>query len=299
MLKDQRGRFWYPKSGYAMHHLFAQALIRADKPIVIYDIETTGTGKYAYVVQFAGLKLKPTNGRYYITEQLNQLIKPPIPMPAGASAVNHITDDMLADMPEEDFVVDTIHEFFKDSLIAGYNHSTFDNQMIDHMYERTRGDHFVPKENVDALILARGLVNRQESQGFTLGLISELYGIKPDDGDQLHDALADTKVTMKTLWALIRDYMDLGLEQEFISMSSKQRLQITHMTKQQFSKENNYVVIDVCSPDGQFGQFRYEIYDKRFTEIQGNLMAFTDMETFIKDADIFAGGDIAKFKEKK
>lgn len=298
MLRDKRGRFWYPKSGYSMHHLFVQTLTKAEKPIVVYDTETTGTGKTAYVVQFAGLKLTPQNGRYYITDKINQLIKPPIPMPEGASAVNHITDDMLKDKPTEDFCVDAFKKFFSGSLITGYNHIGFDNKMIDHMYERTMGINFVPDENVDALIMARGLVDRAECQDFTLKSISELYGIKPDENEQLHDALADTKVTMQTLWALIRDYVDLGLDTDYLASKNKMRLQIIRMLVQKFSKESNYIIIDVYAPDGRSGQFRYEVYNKRFVEMQGNLMQEADMERFILDADQFAGGDVAKYKDK-
>ncbi len=303
MLKDQQGRCWYPKSGYSMSDKLCDLLTRADTPIVIYDTETTGTTKDSYVVQFAGIRCEPVNGRYLITKQMNQLIKPPIPMPAEASAVNHITDDMLKDAPAEDFVVDKIDEIFKGAIVAGYNHVSFDNKMLNNMYLRTRGIEFEPfkdiSRNVDALIIARSLVDRHEApeQRFTLGSITDLYGIKPDDNEVLHDALADTKVTMKLIWALARDYAGSEEMNEYRDQKNRPPISIVKMTRLTYSKIADYVVVNV-NCQGMTGQFRYEIYDKRFVEINGNIMSVGNMEQFIIDADIAAGGNITKIKQE-
>ncbi len=297
MLQDQHGRNWYPRSGYQMIDKFIQILRNAVQPVVVYDTETTGVTKHSYIVQFAGLKCLPANGQYYISETMDQLIRPPIPMPKGASDVNHITDDMLKDAPTEEFVVDQIAAFFNNSVISGYNQDHFDNNMIDHMYQRTMGVNFEPAVSIDALVIARSLVDRHDlADGrFTLGSVSQLYGIHTDENEVLHDALADTKVTMKLLWALARDYAGSTLPQDYLSMSEKPIITISAMSRVTYSKENDYVVIDVAS-NGHTGQFRYEVYEKRFVEISGDVMSTGNMEQFIKDADAFAGGDISKWK---
>lgn len=300
MLKDKNGRNWYPKSGYSMSDTFDRILSEAKCPIAIYDTETTGVTKSSYVVQFAGLKCIPVNGIYMITDKINQLIKPPIPMPAKASEVNHITDEMLADQPMESFVVDKLQKFLADGVVAGYNHISFDNKMMDYMSMRTTGMHFAPQVNIDALVMARSLVSRNEiADGrFTLGSISSLYGISVDENESLHDALADTKVTMKVLWALARDYADSELKTEYRLQASKPEIQIVNMHRTTYSKENDYVIMNVnCA--GLAGQFRYEVYDKRFVEMTGNCMSIGNMEAFVTAADVAAGGDIGKYKEDK
>ncbi len=302
MLKDPQGRNWYPYSGYSMTDRLCKTLLSAQTPIVIYDTETTGVAKTAYVVQFAGLRCEPKDGRYYITQTLDQFIKPPIPMPAEASAVNHITDDILQDKPIEAMVVDKLDKFMEGAMIAGYNHVSFDNKMMQNMYQRTKGVDFLPfqinEQNLDAMIIARGLVGRDQLPDgkFTLGNISALYGIEPDEDEHLHDALADTKVTMKLLWALARDYQDSDVAEYFRSLSdATPNIEIYRMRRLTYSKTSDYVVIDV-SCMGAEGQIRYEVYDKRFVEMSGNVMSIGNMEKFILDADRIAGGSITKVK---
>ena len=60
---------------------------------VLYDLETTGTSsKYDEVIEISAVKVK--NG--VVTEEFSQLVNPGRPIPSAASAVNHITDDMVA-----------------------------------------------------------------------------------------------------------------------------------------------------------------------------------------------------------
>ncbi|ADL36191.1 exonuclease family protein (plasmid) [Butyrivibrio proteoclasticus B316] len=301
MNTDKRGRTWYPIYGYSTLQGFANVLRNNKVPIIIYDTETTGTGKKAYIVQISALKLSPGNP-YYIVDTLDQYIRPPIPMPAAASAVNHITDEFLEDKPSEEIALSWIQNFFgdpNDSVIAGYNHISFDNKMMNNMYQRAAGLTFDPKWNVDALVMARCLVDRNEiTDGrFTLASIAETYGIKTDEDQQLHNAMTDIQVTMKVMWALINDYVDSGLEQVYLSQSTKPIIQILGAPKRQtYSKLSDYVYFDVICC-GETGQIRYEVYDKRFVEVtQTSILEKGNMEQFIVDAQAMVGGDINRFK---
>lgn len=301
MQKDLHNRNWYPRSGYSMLDNLCRVLAQINSPIVVYDTETTGTSKNSYIVQYAGLRIEPRGDHFEITQTLDQLIKPPIPMPKGASDVNHITDDMLKDQPTEAIVIDKIDAFMQGALVAGYNHISFDNNMLNNMYLRTKGYEFpgMKKElNFDAMIMAKALLNRGEigNGRFQLGPVGEMYGIRPDENEQLHDALADTKVTMKLIWALARDYNDSDTARYYRSLTPySPRIEIYGMHRMTYSKTSDYVMINV-SCQGESGQFRYEVYDKRYVEISGHIMEMGNMEQFIIDADQMAGGDIAKLK---
>lgn len=295
MNKDKNGHNWYPRYGYAMLNEFYETLCNGSKDIIIYDTETTGTTKSSYIVQISAVKCSPSDHGYIVSQTLNEYIKPPIPMPAQASAVNHITDELLADKPTEAQLADTIIQFFdSDAIIAGYNHIKFDNSMLNNLYLRTVGHPFKPEYNADAMIMARGTITRKETddESFTLGAVARAYGIKPEENESLHNSFTDVSITMQLLWALARDF-EGELQQNFQQQHNKSVIAINHLQHIKYSKTNNYVVVDV-SCENETGQFRYDIYEKTYTEITGNVMEIGNMEQFILDADIAAKGDIAK-----
>ena len=58
------------------------------------------------------------------------MINPGCHIPEAASAVNHITDDMVADAPYVQDVIDDIVAFVGDDAIVGYNNAGFDMNLI-------------------------------------------------------------------------------------------------------------------------------------------------------------------------
>lgn len=85
---------------------------------IAFDTETTGTlpgvDKIIEIgaVRFIGGQVEAV----YST-----LIDPKIPIPAGASAVNGITDDMVAGKPTIDTLLDSFAEFCGDDWIVAHN----------------------------------------------------------------------------------------------------------------------------------------------------------------------------------
>ena len=64
---------------------------------VVYDLETTGTDPHTdEVIEIAGIKVQ--GGK--VVEEFSTLVNPGIPIPDGASSVNEIYDDMVADSPD-------------------------------------------------------------------------------------------------------------------------------------------------------------------------------------------------------
>lgn len=126
-------------SGETMRHLWALADIAAyhkerrespremalrwiKKNYVIVDTETTGLGSDAQIIEIAVIDLK---GNVLI----NTLIKPTIAIPAEATAIHGITDEMVADAPSWRDVLPEVIESIGDCWIA-YN-AEFDKRMIE------------------------------------------------------------------------------------------------------------------------------------------------------------------------
>ena len=118
---------------------------------VLYDLETTGTSsKYDEVIEISAVKVK--NG--VVTEEFSQLVNPGIPIPSAASAVNHITDDMVAFAPMFDSVLQQFLAFIGDDVLAGHNINRFDMKFLYRDCERYFGQ-TLTNDYIDTLKLAR------------------------------------------------------------------------------------------------------------------------------------------------
>lgn len=118
---------------------------------VVFDLETTGVSyKKDRVVEISGLKV--INGK--VEEEFSTLVNPEMHISDGATAVNGITDDMVADSPLFDTVLKEFLDFAEDYILVGHNIHSFDMKFIcrDAMdfYGKTVGNDYI-----DTLPLAR------------------------------------------------------------------------------------------------------------------------------------------------
>ena len=146
---------------------------------VAIDLETTGL-KYGedQIVEIAAVRVE--NGE--ITAEYQQLVDPQRPMPADASAVNHITDDMLANQPKIYEVLPAFLSFIGDDVLAVHN-AKFDARFIAQTcaWNRFR----TPARYFDTMELARYW---PEAENKKLGTLLAAAGIENDDA---HRALGD------------------------------------------------------------------------------------------------------------
>ncbi len=92
--------------------------ILADETVVILDTETTGLGQEAEIVQIAVID---TAGNVL----LDTLVKPQTEIPAEASRIHGITDEMVADAP----AFDAVQLGIEGKTVVTYN-ANFDARMI-------------------------------------------------------------------------------------------------------------------------------------------------------------------------
>lgn len=278
--------------------------------IFIYDTETTGVNVFKdYIVQLSAIKLvrDPITAQYKIAETFNQYMKPPIKMPEKASAVNHITDEFLSDKPTEKEAFPIIRNFFKDveagkGTLLGYNNKRFDDSLINNLYLKHIGTPLISHDtniSLDAKIMAEEIVLRKDvpDQMLTLTNVGLLYGIHEDT---MHDAMTDIRVTGNVAFHLYEDYIDHFKSSPY---AGKSKIAITGMYNFKKSKTVNYIMISgtLITPSGEVivGKIRYDIWNKCYTEEEGNLFQYGDLNQFVDDANIYAGGNIAKFNSAK
>ena len=115
---------------------------------VILDVETTGLNAYRdKIIQISAIKYD-AHGK--VLDRYNTYVNPGISIPASASAVNHITDDLVSGAPYAEEIADEFLAFVGNNVVVGYN-VTFDLKFLN----STFGGAFLGRQYIDALSIAR------------------------------------------------------------------------------------------------------------------------------------------------
>ena len=119
------------------------------KPLVVLDIETTGTDKNTdYIIQFAAIKVD--RDTHKMIDKINLLIRPDTTnyvMSIGAYIKHRIHPDTLKDKPTFKEVANQIYQFMEDSDILTYNGVSFDLPFLMNEFARA-GVVFEPSKYV-------------------------------------------------------------------------------------------------------------------------------------------------------
>ena len=108
--------------------------LQLQRPLVFFDLETTGIDPYNdRIVEISVLKILPDGTR---CSPYTRRINPGRPIPAEATSVHHITDEMVKNEPTFEAIAPKLKEFLKDCDLAGYNSNRFDVPMLVEEFKR-------------------------------------------------------------------------------------------------------------------------------------------------------------------
>ncbi|MCR5425501.1 MAG: topoisomerase DNA-binding C4 zinc finger domain-containing protein [Lachnospiraceae bacterium] len=155
---------------------------------VLFDLETTGTScRTDEVVEISAVKV--AGG--IVTEEFTTLVNPGMPIPFYASAVNGITDDMVAGSPCFEKAFADFLRFAGDAILVGHNIIRFDLQFLYRDAEKYWGK-TVGNDFVDTLEIARAYL--PQLHHYTLGDLATHYGISTAGA---HRALNDCRMNQQ------------------------------------------------------------------------------------------------------
>lgn len=155
------------------------------KDYVVFDLETTGisTEKDA-IIEISAVKVR----NHYIVDEFTMLVNPDRPIPVGATAVNGITDDMVADAPH---IAEAVREFLKfigDDVLVGHNIHSFDTNFIYDAAWLSLGVE-VQNDYIDTLFMARKCLPKLYHHKLTD--LAEYFGLTTEGA---HRALFDCRM---------------------------------------------------------------------------------------------------------
>ena len=167
------------------------------KDYCVIDLETTGVFiSSAKIIEISALRVRGEQ----VVDEFSTLINPQCHIPAAATAVNNITDEMVKDSPVLDTVIEDLLDFLGEDVVLGYNNAGFDMNLI---YDRLMDLRSVPFKNdyIDLLHCVRRCLS--ELDNYKLETVSKYYQL---DTQGEHRALKDCYLTKDCYENLYHDY---------------------------------------------------------------------------------------------
>ncbi len=177
------------------------------KPIIFFDLETTGTNiTHDRIVEISLIKVMPNGEEIERTIRVN----PEMHIPEEATAVHHITDEDVANCRTFKMIAKDLAQSFIGCDIAGFNSNRFDIPILDQEFQRAgvKFDFTKPR-----FVDVQTIFHKKEQR--TLVAAYKFYCGK--DLTEAHSANADTRATYEVLKAQLDHYDDLPNDIEALS----------------------------------------------------------------------------------
>ena len=222
------------------------------RPIIFFDLETTGTDtSNDRIVEISMVKVAPDGEKTIKTRRIN----PEMPIPAEATAVHHITDEDVKDCPTFKQIAKSLKAFMEGCDFGGFNSNRFDLPVLVEEFLRAGVDvDFRKRRYIDV----QNIFHKKEER--TLVAAYRFYCDKDLEG--AHSAEADTLATYEVLLGQLERYSDLENSVEFLSEYSTRNLtadfagRIGYDDKEQeiftFGKYKGRVVAEIFEKDPSY-----------------------------------------------
>ncbi len=174
-------------------------MLKLDKPLVVFDIESTGVSpRKDRIIELAAIKVWP-DGR---EEEKCWLLNPTVPIPPETTAIHGISDEIVAACPTFADKADEIFAFFDGCDLSGFNADRFDIPCLEEEFARV-GLNFLPssRRHVDVQRIYHRMEPRDLSAAVRFYLGRDHAGA--------HGAEADTRATLEVLKAQMAKYESL------------------------------------------------------------------------------------------
>lgn len=173
--------------------------LRLDRPLVVFDLETTGTDPATdRIVEISTLRIEPDGTRSIKTRRLD----PERSIPPGATAIHGIGDADVRGEPTFRQIARSLLDWLEGADLAGFNISRFDLPLLDREFRECGLDLGLAGRRVlDAMVV----FHRREPRD--LGAAVRFYLGR--EHVAAHSARADVEATAEVLDAQLARYEDL------------------------------------------------------------------------------------------
>jgi DNA polymerase-3 subunit epsilon len=175
--------------------------LNLQKPLVIFDVETTGLDLVKdRVIQLSYIKVYPDGHE----ERGDEIINPEKPIPDEVSQLTGISNDDVKDKPTFKQLASKLCQVFTGSDIAGFNSNHFDVPLLAEEFLRAGIDFDFSKSR---LIDVQTIFHKMERRN--LAAAYKFYcGHKMEDDFEAHRADQDTEATYRVLLGQLDYYTE-------------------------------------------------------------------------------------------
>jgi len=180
-----------------------------DKPLVVFDLETTGIQvSKDRIVEIYCIKIHPDGQE----EHLHQVFNPTIPIPPEVSEIHGIWDKDVIDKPTFKEFSGKLNSFLGDSDFGGFNSNRFDFPMLAEEFYRAEVAFDTQRKFIDAQRIFHKMEPRNLAAAYKKYCGKELI--------DAHSAKADTVATWEVIKAQIDFYEELENNINFLNSFS-------------------------------------------------------------------------------
>lgn len=169
--------------------------LKLDRPIIFFDVETTGVDVNKDRIVELGLIKYNTDGT---KESKVVKINPEMDIPKEASDIHGITTEMVKNEHTFKKLAKGIRKYFSGCDLGGFNSNSFDLNILDAEFERSGQ----PKLDIDINLVDVMLLYRKLYPSSLSGIYKRLFGKELEDA---HSAEADITATVDILDHLLEN----------------------------------------------------------------------------------------------
>ena len=258
--------------------------IKLEKPMVFFDLETTGIQIATdRIVEISVLKVYPNGNK----ESWTKLVNPEIEIPKEASDIHGITNERVVTEPKFSELAEELSALIKGCDLAGFNSNRFDIPLLaEEMLRAKVNFDMEDRKAIDVQVIFHKKEQRNLGAGY------EFYCGKTLEN--AHSAEADTIATFEILEAQIAKYDDVESDVDFLSeFSSHQKradfagfilLDANNVEIFSFGKYKGRKVVDVFRENPGYHNWiqnaDFPLYTKKvLTKIKGSMNAKKSIST--------------------
>jgi DNA polymerase-3 subunit epsilon len=181
--------------------------LKLTKPIVFFDLETTGINIATdRIVEIALLKIYPNGNK----EGKTWLVNPEMEIPKESTAIHGITNEKVVTEPTFKELAPEISKIIDGCDLSGFNSNRFDIPLLAEEMIRAKVNFDMnDRVAIDVQVIFHKKEERTLSAGYKFYCGKDLVGA--------HGAMVDTTATYEILKAQIEKYDDIENNVEFLS----------------------------------------------------------------------------------
>ena len=174
-------------------------MMKLDRPLCVFDLEATGTDVNAdRIVDVCVLRREPDGTETTVSS----LVNPGMPIPAEATAIHKITNEMVAGEPTIKDLAPKLLEIFHGADISGFNAAKYDIPLLTNELKRAGFEWPLAGRRIaDSFTIFQRKERRDLTAAYKFYCGKDLTGA--------HRAEADVRATAEILFAQVEHYADL------------------------------------------------------------------------------------------